>query len=73
MGDPVNPLYRPEFATQPTTPETAESCEQVAEMFSDLLTRLELVLPPCRERALVVTKLQEAAHWAHAVLIRKDG
>lgn len=76
MGDVnSNPLYKPEFAMQATTPESAASCEQVAQMFSDLLDRLDAVLPAGRERALVVTKLQEAAHWAHAALtlpIRKE-
>lgn len=36
----------------------------VGEGFSRLLDELEQVVPPGRERSLVVTKLQEAKMWA---------
>lgn len=37
---------------------------ELAEVFSDALTRIEALVPPGRERALVITKLQEACFFA---------
>ncbi len=36
----------------------------MSEIFSDALTRIESLVPAGRERALVVTKLQEACYFA---------
>lgn len=38
--------------------------EEIAQAFSDLLTKLDALCPTCRERSLAVTTLQEAAFWA---------
>ncbi len=37
---------------------------ELGEAFSELLTKLETIIPAGRERALVVTKLQEASFFA---------
>ena len=46
--------------TETITERTAEA-EQA---FSELLNKLEELVPPGRSRSLVVTKLQEACDWA---------
>lgn len=57
-------ILREEFTTPDITPRTAERGLQIAELFSQFLTELDKDIPPGRERALVITKLQEAAYFA---------
>lgn len=46
---------------------------QLAEAFSDLLERIDVLVPASRERVLVVTKLQEASYWAkRAIAVLPD-
>lgn len=42
-----------------------ERIEVARAAFRDLVKKLEEVLPPCRETALVWTKLEEASAWAN--------
>ena len=45
--------------------EGIERIEVARAAFRDLVKKLEDVLPPCRETALVWTKLEEACAWAN--------
>lgn len=38
--------------------------DQLAQYFTNLLSQVELMIPAGRERAIVVTKLQEACHFS---------
>lgn len=44
--------------------------DKVGAIFSDALTRLETVIPPCREHSIVVTKLEEACFFAKRAIAR---
>lgn len=37
---------------------------EVGEIFSECLDKLDALIPPGRERSLVITKLEEASLWA---------
>ena len=41
-----------------------QAATKIREQFSALLTTIEEILPPSRERSVVATKLQEACMWA---------
>lgn len=51
---------RPEFDTHTLNDRGVERVKIVAQIFSDALESLELVVPAGRDRALMITKLQEA-------------
>jgi hypothetical protein len=55
---------RDEFKVIRLNDQGAQRTEAIAGAFSAVLTAIETVVPPGRERALVVTKLQEAAFFA---------
>lgn len=55
---------RNEFQVHLLNDEGIAKATELGEAFSDCLTRVEAVLPASRERALVVTKLQEASFFA---------
>lgn len=55
----------------PDTEEKRLAHEQVRAMFKDMGTILTN-LPDGREKALTMTKLEEASFWAHAAIAR-DG
>lgn len=58
-------MPRAEFATHQLNVQGLARAAAVGEAFSELLDKLDTIgVPACRERALVVTKLQEAKHWA---------
>lgn len=56
---------RPEFAPHRLNQSGAAAAEEVRRAFSYVLEKLDANVPPGRAKALVVTKLQEAAHWAN--------
>lgn len=55
---------RPEFTVHLLNAAGLDKARALGESFSRLLTEVEEMIPPGRERALVTTKLQEAAFWA---------
>ena len=57
-------MPRPEFEVHILNDVGIAKAKVIASCFSELLTALEAAVPPGRERALVVTKLQESAFWA---------
>ncbi len=44
--------------------------EQIRDLHKDLAIRVLQDLPPCREQALAITKLEEAMMWANAGIAR---
>lgn len=55
---------REEFQAHKLNPTGLAKAEVVRSLFSEFLTALEASVPSGRNRALVVTKLQEAAFFA---------
>lgn len=55
---------RNEFQVHILNDEGIAKANALAEAFSSTLDLIEKIVPPSRERSLVVTKLQEAAFWA---------
>lgn len=58
------------FGFHPATDETRELHQQVREGFIEFSERLLAFLPGGREKALVVTALEEASMWANAAIAR---
>ena len=52
----------------PRNPEEIRQHGEIRERFKDLVTHLDDMLPDGREKALVITKLQEAQMWANAAI-----
>lgn len=66
-------MPRPEFDVHVLNPAGLARAREIAVVFSEALTKLEALVPPGRERALVVTKLQEAAFFAkRGIAVDKD-
>lgn len=57
-------VIREEFNVHLLNQDGIAAARQVAEIFSDTLTQLEALGIQARERALVVTSLQQAGFWA---------
>lgn len=55
---------RDEFRVHILNERGLQTVAALAEIFSDTLNRIETRIPAGRERALVITKLQEAAFFA---------
>lgn len=55
---------RSEFQVHMLNEAGVERANGIAEIFSSTLDAIDKIVPPGRERSLVVTKLQEAAFWA---------
>lgn len=55
---------RPEFSVHLLNETGICKAAALADIFSEALDKIEAILPPGRERALVITKLQEAAFFA---------
>lgn len=55
---------RPEFAVHLLNDQGIAKATELGEIFSEALAEIEQLVPAGRERALVVTKLQEAAFFA---------
>jgi hypothetical protein len=55
---------RPEFDTHQLNEAGLEKAKTIGDIFSDALSDLERLIPKSREHSLVVTKLQEAKHFA---------
>lgn len=57
-------MTRPEFQVHILNDAGIAKATALGEIFSDALEQIESLIPPGRERALVVTKLQEASFFA---------
>lgn len=55
---------RQEFQTHLLNERGLTAVGDVGQVFSDMLYKIEALIPPGRERAIVVTKLQEACFFA---------
>lgn len=56
---------KPEFQVHKLNSRGLDKATQLAEAFSELLVKVEAVIPSSsRERSLVITKLQEACFFA---------
>jgi len=55
---------RDEFQVHMLNDTGIAAATQLGEIFSEALTKIDALVPPGRERALVVTKMQEASYWA---------
>ena len=58
-------MIRPEFQHRTLTEAGVAGTNVVAAAISEALDKIEAVLPAGRERAVVITKLQEAAFFAN--------
>ena len=54
------------------TPETGGRHDVVRSILGSVAQNLAVNLPAGRERALVLTKLEEAMFWAHAAIARSS-
>ena len=55
----------------PTQPGRADAHEKTRALFTEFASLLDAALPPGREHALVITKLEEALMWANAAIARQ--
>ena len=55
---------RPEFSVYLLNDNGIEKALALGEVFSEALLKIEALVPAGRERALVITKLQEASFFA---------
>lgn len=71
MTDPVPGSIRWNMTNhRPTDSEIAE-IERLREVAIGLGEHIESVCPPCRERSLAVTNLEQSLMWAVASIARK--
>lgn len=52
---------------------TTYAHQDTREQFLNLALEMDLVLPESREKALVMTKLEEGLMWANAAIARNGG
>lgn len=55
----------------PTTPERVAAHETTRDLLMGVAVVLDAALPPGREHAMVLTKLEEAMFWANASIARQ--
>jgi hypothetical protein len=55
---------RPEFQVHILNASGLGKASALQDIFTDALNKIEALVPPTRERSLVVTKLQEACFFA---------
>ncbi len=55
---------RDEFKVHRLNADGMAKAQMLGDIFSEALEKIEAIIPPGRERALVVTKLQEASFFA---------
>lgn len=63
---------RTHFGFHPATDDTRHKHAALREKFIEFADYLDGTIDPSRELALVKTKLEEAAHWAHKAVALTD-
>lgn len=61
---PPSPVVRQEFQVHLLNDQGIGRAQMLGAVFSEALDRIEAIIPPGRDRAIVVTKLQEASFFA---------
>ncbi len=56
----------------PRTEEIKKDHERVRSIFFSVASEMDLGLPDCREKAVVMTKIEEAMFWANAAIARNQ-
>lgn len=62
-----------EFKVHRLNDQGLAKADELAKHFAELLARVEALVPPGRERAIVTTKLQEASYFAKMGLAMQKG
>lgn len=57
------------FEYQAPTAEHVEQIKQVREAMKELNDLILDLIPPCRERSLAITKLEESSMWANKAIV----
>ncbi len=57
----------------PTNPAAREAHETVRALYGDVAQKVAAIVPPGREAALALTKVEEAMFWANAAIARHYG
>jgi hypothetical protein len=60
------------FAYHRPSPDGIKKIAIFRREFSDLADLVEATVPACRERSIVITKLEEAAMWLNKAVIITD-
>lgn len=70
---PLDPDLHHRFAYHsPPDDETAQRHENVRAILENTAQQISMFLPDGREKALFVTKLEEAMFWANAAIARSN-
>lgn len=59
------------FSYHAPTPDRVDAHEKTRAVFLELASLMDAALPPGREKAVVITKLEEALFWANAAIARQ--
>jgi len=58
------------FTYHPPTQEKVDKHQEVRDMLKYVAQDMDILLPEGREKALVMTKIEEAMFWANAAIAR---
>lgn len=70
MADLTFDEIRDRFTYHPPSPDGVERHARLSDLFCNIAAAIQEIVPDGRERALVMTKLEEAKMWASAGVAR---
>lgn len=70
MPDLTHAEIAERFHYHPPSPAGRDAHAELSDRFTELAVRIQQLVPEGRERALVMTKLEEAKMWASAGVAR---